>query len=457
MEIINNNNTNTEPSIPQDAPIVVALDIGTTKIAAIVGAKNKHGKIEILGYANLPSKGVFRGTVSNIKGAAESIGNCIKEVEKNYNVEIKEVVVGVASQNIKCQNLSTALTLHNPDEEITEESIQKMIADIRQISQNSEYKVISIIPQDFVVDNIYGITDPIGYSGKHIKGNFHVISVSDTVIKNINKSLAINNLKVQEFFLEPIASAAAVLTDDQKETGVCLIDIGGGTTDIAIYHNGIIRYSSVIPFGGNIITQDIKKVCGISEKDAELLKLEKGHAYAYQKLKEGIIKINKKRENTLDQTPQIKTINKYDLAQIIEARVREIVTKFVEKEIEKSGYKEKLAEGIMLTGGGSLLKNIADVFMEELGIETNIGIPTQHFVTSIQELKSPIYSTAIGLLILGFENLEKNEEKTSKPNEKNTNNPQPDPKNLNKERRKTFLSNIISSIKNIFDTPDNLD
>ncbi len=455
MEIINNNS---ESSIPQDAQIVVALDIGTTKIATIVGAKNKYGKIEILGYANIPSKGILRGTVSNIKDASESIGKSILQASNNSNVQIEEVVVGVASQSIKSFNQSTSLTLHNSEGEITENIIQQMIADIRQISQRAECKIISIMPQDFTIDNVHGIINPIGYSGRHIKGNFHVISVSDTVIKNIDKSVKANNLKIQEFFLEPIASAAAVLTEEQKETGVCLIDIGGGTTDIAIYHDGIIRYSAVIPFGGDVITKDIKEVCKLSEKEAEQLKQEKGHAYAYPELKKEILKIRKERKNTLEQIEQIKTINSYHLAEIIECRVKEIIG-FIEQEIEKSGYKEKLAEGIMLTGGGSLLKNISELFIRELGIDTNIGIPNQHIVTSIQELKSPIYSTAIGLLILGFENLNATENKEKANNNTESNKELSETtkiKELNSKRHKTFFSSFVSSIKNIFDTPDNL-
>lgn len=464
MEIINNksnNNTRENPTsnIPEDAPVVVALDIGTTKIAVIVGVKNKYDKIEILAYTNVPSKGVLTGAVANIKDATESIGKAIREVAGKCNVEIAEVVVGVAGQHIKTFNQSTSLTISG--EEVCENDIKKMLEDIRQISQKPGEKIISIIPQDFVIDNVHGITQPIGYSGKQIKGNFHVVSVTESIIKNINKCVQANHLNVQEFFLEPIASAAAVLTEEQKESGVCLIDIGGGTTDMAIYHGNIIRYSAVIAFGGNIITEDIKELCKITKNQAEKLKTEYGSALPYEELKEKNLKLIKTSENMLDKSEISKTINAYHLADIINARIEEMIM-CVDAHLEISDYKKKLSSGIILTGGGSLLKNIQNVFMANLGIDTGIGIPNQHISTSIQELKSPIYSTAIGLLILGFQNISE-KENDNKPSSNTANSHQNENKDidsvkkLNTTRKNNFLSGIISSIKSLFETPDNMD
>ncbi|RME14752.1 MAG: cell division protein FtsA [Bacteroidetes bacterium] len=449
---------NISSHISEDAPVVVALDIGTTKIAVIVGVKNKHDKIEVLAYANVPSKGVLTGAVANIKDATESIGKAIHEVASKYNVEIGEVVVGVAGQYIKTFNQSTSLTISG--DEVSESDIKKMLEDIKQISQKPGEKIISIIPQDFIIDNVHGITQPIGYSGKHIKGNFHVVSVTESIIKNITKCLQANSLSVQEFFLEPIASAAAVLTEEQKESGVCLIDIGGGTTDIAIYHGNIIRYSAVIPFGGDIITQDIKTVCKLTKQQAEKLKIEYGSAIPYEELDGINLKLIKTSENLLDKSDVFKTVNAKFLASVINYRVKEI-TEFIDKHLESSGYKETLSSGIILTGGGSLLKNIQNAFMAHLGIETSIGIPNQHISTSIQELKSPIYSTAIGLLVLGFQNLSEKETE----NQYTHNNTYPaknsddldNIKKLNTSRKSKFLSGIISSIKSLFETPDNID
>ncbi len=452
MDIINNTNKEkTETIIPEDAPIVVALDIGTTKIVTLVGIKNNNNKIEILAYANVPSKGILRGAVANIKDATESIGRSVKEAAAKCNVQIAEVVVGVAGQFIKSFNQSTSLTISAS--EVSENDIYKMIEDIKQISQKPGEKIISIIPQDFSIDDVIGIIDPpIGYSGKHIKGNFHVVSVSESIIQNISRCVEANKMSVQEFFLEPIASAAAVLTDEQKEAGACLIDIGGGTTDIAIYHENIIRHSAVIPIGGNIITKDIKEVCKITEKEAEKLKIDHGSAMPFDELKSKNLRLIKPGENFLGGSQQIKTINAYHLSEIINARAEEIV-KFIDLELDKSGYKEKLSTGIILTGGGSLLKNIQSVFMSHIGINTNIGIPNQHISTSIEELKTPVYSTAIGLLMLGFDNLsQKTNNESDQSKSEKTKHPTADGMDI---RKKKFLEEFFKGIKGIFFVPEN--
>lgn len=436
-----------------DSPVVVALDIGTTKIATMVGVKNKHGKIEILAYAKVPSKGVLRGAVANIKDATESIARSVKEAASKCPVEIAEVVVGVAGQYVRSENQSTSLTITH--DEVNEDDIKKMIEDIRQISNRAGEKIISVIPQDFIIDGVSDITNPIGYSGKHIKGNFHVVSVSESIIKNINKCVTANNLTVQEFFLESIASAASVLTEEQKESGVCLIDIGGGTTDMAIYYDNLIRYSAVIPAGGDILTDDIKQVCKLTEKQAERLKIEHGCAIPYDDLKTKLLKLKNPIDNFLDKTEQIKTINAYTLSEIINYRLREIIS-FVDYHLEASGYRDKIASGIVLTGGGSLLKKIQYAFMEMLGIDVGIGIPNQHIATSIEELKSPLYSTAVGLLILGFEDLSKSETNNHTPISKENQRPNNSPDqvaNLNTKRKNSFLD-FFKSIKEIFESPN---
>ena len=436
-----------------DSPVVVALDIGTTKIATMVGVKNKYGKIEILAYAKVPSKGVLRGAVANIKDATESIARSVKEAASKCPVEIAEVVVGVAGQYVRSQNQSTSLTITH--DEVNEDDIKKMIEDIRQISNKAGEKIISVIPQDFIIDGVSDITNPIGYSGKHIKGNFHVVSVSESIIKNINKCVTANHLTVQEFFLESIASAASVLTEEQKESGVCLIDIGGGTTDMAIYYDNLIRYSAVIPGGGDILTDDIKQVCKLTEKQAERLKIEHGCAIPYDDLKNKLLKLKNPIDNFLDKTEQTKTINAYTLSEIINYRLKEIIS-FVDYHLEASGYRDKIASGIVLTGGGSLLKKIQYAFMEMLGIDVGIGIPNQHIATSIEELKSPLYSTAIGLLILGFKDLSESETNnhTPIPKENQPKNNSPDQvTNLNTKRKNSFLD-FFKSIKEIFESPN---
>lgn len=250
---------------------------------------------------------------------------------------------------------------------------------------------------------------------------------------------------------------------------MCLVDIGGGTTDVAIYYDGIIRHSAVIPFGGNVITNDIKETCKISEKQAEELKIKEGHALPTDDLKNKTLKLVTPADNLLNKKEFVNSISAYLLAQIIQARVIEIA-EFVDHELEKSGYKDKLATGIILTGGGSLLKSIQHVFMATIGIETNIGIPNTHISTSIQELKSPVYSTAIGLLVLGFEAMkienDNNSEysntgtnitdfTSSSLSDTNTNNGQ-NKQLLKENKRKGIFQGLFSSIKQIFETPDNI-
>ncbi len=449
MEVINNTTNANQPN-ENDRPVIVALDIGTTKVATIVAVKNEYNKIEIKGYANIPSQGVMRGTVSNIFQATESIKKSVEEASKKTNAEIGEVVVGVASQNVKSFQQTTTKTRHT-DDEITEKDIEEMIKDIKTMCHRPDDQIIAVIPQEFTIDNEPGIQNPIGHNGRHIKGNFHVISVSTAVIKNINKCVENNQIKVLEFYLEPLASAAAVLTEEEKEAGVALIDIGGGTTDIAIYYDNIIRYTAVIPFGGNSITQDIKEVCKLPAKAAEKLKIEKGSAVAIDSLKTEILKINGFTNS------QPKTLNSHLLAMIIEARVREILSG-INDHLEKSGYKEKLSAGIVLTGGGSLLKNIQIAFLKELGMEARLGISQQHIATNIQELKSPIYSTAVGLLILGFNQFDGDLSKI--PNQKeesNTQEKRTSQQLLQEKRENKFMKKFASGIKSLFDSPGNLE
>lgn len=454
MEIINNKDDNKELQkeslINNNSPVVVALDIGTTKIVTLVGIQNQYGKIEILAEETVPSIGVMNGGVVNIQEASKRIAQCIKGAEKKCNGEIKEVVVGIAGQYVRTFNKDIQTTIK--EEEVTEKDIERMKKDVEQICQKAGEKIISIIPQDFVIDNVYGITNPIGYAGKQIKGNFHVVSVNEGIIKNILRCLSISNISVQEYFLEPIASARAVLTDEQKEAGVCLIDIGGGTTDLAIYYENIIRYSAVIPLGGNIITKDIKEVCKVTEKQAEDLKINYGYAMPTEDMKNKTFRIKTTMTNVLNGTDIPKIINAYQLCEVIKARIDEIIW-IIDGHLEQSGYKDKLSAGIMLTGGGSLLKSIHNEFMSNLGIITHVGIPNQHLSTSIEKLKSPIYSTSVGLLILGFETLNQSQNNI-KPEENTTNNENNDKKSNMDKKRRNIMKGIFNGIRDIFTDPE---
>lgn len=384
-----------------NTPIVVALDIGTTKICAIAGRKNQHGKLEILGMGRVESTGVLRGVVSNIEKTTNAIAEAIKETERRSNLEIGVVHVGIAGQHIKSLQHRGIYTRDSIHDEISQEDIDNLISDMFKLVLPPGDKIIHVIPQEYIVDGEQGILDPIGMSGVRLEANFHIITGQITAIKNIHKCIEKANLEMSSLMLEPIASAAAVLSKEELESGVALVDIGGGTTDLAIFQEGIIRHTAVIPFGGNVITKDIKEGCSILNNEAEKLKVKFGCAMASEVKENRIITIP-----GLKGRPH-KEISEANLANIIQARVEEIID-LIFWEIRRSGFDRRLIAGIVLTGGGALLRNICDLFEFRTGISTSLRLPTEHLAHGYdKEVASPIYSTAIGLLLKGIEDSEK--------------------------------------------------
>ena len=383
--------------------IVVALDIGTTKICAMAGAKDGLGKIEILGVGKVESAGVLRGVVSNIEKTVNAISEAIAEVEKQCNMEINVVNVGIAGQHIKSlqhRGLHTRQSAHN---EISREDIEQLIRDMYKLVLPPGDKIIHAIPQEYIIDNEPGIVDPIGMSGVRLEANFHIITGQTTAIRNIEKCVEKANLEMQGLTLEPIASSRAVLSTEEMEAGVALVDIGGGTTDLAIFHEGIIRHTAVIPFGGNVITKDIKEGCSVMQSQAEKLKLKFGCALASEVTENRVITIP-----GLKGRPP-KEISELTLARIIEARMEEIIDQ-VYWEIRRCGFEHKLSAGIVLTGGGALLRELASLVEARTGISSRVGVPTEHLAHGYDgQMTSPMYSTAIGLVIKGFDDLEQGE------------------------------------------------
>ncbi len=381
--------------------IVVALDIGTTKVCAVAGRKNEHGKLEILGVGKVESKGVLRGVVSNIEKTVKAISQAVEAAQRNAGYEVKDVYVGIAGQHIRSLQHRGILTRENENSEINHVDIEKLIGDMHKMVLPPGDKIIHIIPQEFIVDNERGILDPIGMSGVRLEANFHIITGQITASKNINRCIEKCGLGVADVTLEPIASAIAVLSDEEKEAGVALVDIGGGTTDIAIYHEGIIRHTAVIPFGGNVITKDIKEGCTVMQEQAEKLKLKFGGAQAEEIVGNRIIAI----PGLKGRDP--KEISEKNLALIIQARVEEILD-YVVWEIKRSGYERKLIGGIVITGGGALLENVDKLTEFHTGLNTRIGMPVEHLAHGYEErVCSPVFSTAIGLLLKGIESAEK--------------------------------------------------
>lgn len=389
----------------EPSEIIVGLDIGTTKIAAIVGRKDEFGKIQILGLGQTESIGVRRGVVSNIEQTVASIERAIRAAEISAGVNIATVSVGIAGQHIKSLQHHGGMIRSNIDEEITQEDIDNLTESMFKLAMNPGEEIIDVIPQEFTIDGEQYIKEPKGMSGISMEANFHIITGQTTAAKNIYKCVKKANLEVNELILEPMASAVAVLSDEEKEAGVVLVDIGGGTSDIAIFQDGIIRHTAVIPLGGDIITEDVKEGCTIIKRHAEELKIKFGSALASENKDEEIVSIPGLR----GRPP--KEISLKNLASIIQARMEEII-EHIYFEVKNSGYEKKLIAGIVLTGGGAQLRHIAQLTEFMTGMDTRIGYPNEHLGPDVpDDIASPMYATGVGLVMIGLERAEKERSK----------------------------------------------
>ena len=386
--------------INKTSELVVGLDLGTTKIAAIVGRKNEFGKIEILGVGKSESLGINRGVVVNIEQTVSSIKAAITIAADKAGVDIGEVIVGIAGQHIKSMQHRGMITRKSLDDEVNQKDIDDLIDNMHRLVMSPGEEIIHVIPQEYIIDKESGIKNPIGHAGIRLEGNFHIITGQVAAVKNIFKCVDRAGYKTVDLHLEPLASADAVLSDEEKEAGVILVDIGGGTTDVAIFHDSIIRHTAVIPFGGNIITEDLKEGCGIIRTQAEQLKVKFGSALAQENQENEIISIPGLRGR------KHKEISVNFLARIIQARMQEIL-EFVLFEIKSSGLEKKLSAGIVITGGGSLLKHLSSLVMLETGMDCRIGTPNEHLAGNDDELKNPSYATAVGLVMKGIEKYER--------------------------------------------------
>ncbi|MDG1759110.1 MAG: cell division protein FtsA [Flavobacteriaceae bacterium] len=374
----------------------VGLDIGTTKIVAIIGKENEYGKIEILGIGKSKSLGVHRGVVNNITQTIESIQQAVQQAETDSGLKIDTVSVGIDGQHIRSLQHSDYITRANSEEVIGYEDVDNLCNQVYKLVMLPGEEIIHVLPQEFKVDGQAEIKEPIGMYGGRLEANFHVVVGQVSSIKNIVRCIKSAGLNLGEISLEPLASANAVLSQEEKEAGVALIDIGGGTTDLAIFKDGIIRHTAVIPFGGNVITEDIKEGCSIIEKQAELLKIKFGSAWPGENKDNEIVSIPGLRGR------DPKEITLKNLSKIIHARVVEIIEQ-VYVEIKNYGHEEqkkKLIGGIVLTGGGSQLKHLKQLVEYITGMDTRIGYPNEHLAgDSEEEIASPLYATGVGLLM----------------------------------------------------------
>jgi cell division protein FtsA len=385
-----------------EAPIIVGLDIGTTKIAAIAGRKNEHGKLEILGFGRANSNGVQHGQVLNIdltiKAINQALTNCYTS---NPDLEIKEVYVGIAGHHIKSLQTRGDIVRQDAEIEIQKVEIDLLIENQRKTFIPAGDSIIDVIPQDFHVDNIPCIGSPVGYNGVKVGANFHIITGDKNAIRNINRAVTKSGLITKDLVLQPLASAGAVMSDVDFEAGVVILDIGGGTSDIAIFHDGILKHTAVIPFGGENITSDIKQGLGVLKTQAEAMKVQFGSALA-----------NEANANAYITIPGLKgmpakEISVKNLSQIIQARMSEILD-FVVYHLKQVGLDNKaLNGGVILTGGGSQLKHLVQLTEYATGLNARIGLPTEHLAPNhIDELKKPMYSTCLGLILKGYDDYE---------------------------------------------------
>ncbi len=384
----------------EENDIAVGLDIGTTKIVAMIGRKNEYGKVEIIGIGKSKSMGVHRGVVNNITQTIQSIQLAIQEAESDSGLKIKDVVVGIAGQHIRSLQHSDYITRPNPDEVIDADDIHTLCNQVHKLVMLPGEEIIDVLPQEFKVDGQAEIKEPIGMYGGRLEANFHVVVGQVSSIRNIGRCVKSAGLELSAVTLEPLASANAVLSQEEKEAGVALIDIGGGTTDLAIFKDGIIRHTAVIPFGGNVITEDIKEGCSIIEKQAELLKIKFGSAWPGENKENEIVSIPGLRGR------EPKEITLKNLSKVIHARVVEIIEQ-VFLEIKNYGHEEqkkKLIAGMVITGGGAQLKHLKQLAEYITGMDTRIGYPNEHLAgNSDTETTSPLYATAVGLVLNSLE------------------------------------------------------
>ncbi|MFK8055703.1 MAG: cell division protein FtsA [Saprospiraceae bacterium] len=376
---------------------MVALDIGTTKVCAIVGRRNDLQQVEILGFGRVAGDGVQRGVVTNIDKTVKAIQEAVQKAERQIGQSIDRVSVGIAGQHIASRQNHGMITREDDIAEITQLDIDELITSMRKLPLKPGEEILHIIPQDFAVDDEWGITEPIGMCGTRLGANFHIITCQKLASKNIMRCVEKANLKVTGLTLEPIASSASVLTEADRREGVVLVDIGGGTTDITIFADGVISHTCVLPFGGDVITSDVRQVFQITPADAEDLKTKFGNALASEAATNRYIRIANRRGQ------QHTEISEGHLAEVIEVRMEEIL-RYIDFQISLSNVRDRLQGGIVLTGGGSLLKNIDKLTEFFTGIPTRIGLPVEHLAQGYDsELSSPIFATSIGLLIGGID------------------------------------------------------
>ncbi len=435
--------------------IVVSVDIGTTKIVCLVAQETEQGKINILGIgqADTPENGVLRGAIANVPKTAEAIRKAVDIAQKQANITIQKVFVGIAGQHIQAEQRQTTKARTNPEKDISQQDIDILMEEVSRLAKKPEEEVLHIIPQEYMIDVDMDIKDPIGMCGTKITGNYLVVSGSSTSIRNLERCVEVAGLENVGTVLEPIASAHCALTKEEKEAGMLLIDMGGGTTNLAVYYDGILRDVFVVPFGGEIITNDIKKHFKIINTQAELIKTSFGSALEPRKEEDIILPgIN-------EESPE-KHVSKKELSQVIQARLEEIVDMIFTRLVANGN--DRLIVGVSLTGGGSLLQLVGTFIHQRYELNVRMVKASQYAFLeekSKEKVDSPIYSTALGLALEAIRHSKKNPALFQvipeiEPEPEIKVNPEPEPKNIEetpKAPKKNIVKNLFGSIINFLD------
>ena len=398
---------------------IVGLDIGTTKIACFIGEQAANGKIRIAGIGKTESVGVEHGVVRNVRSAADSIRKAVADASEMAKYDVEEVYVGIAGQHIKSQANQGSIMIPESHRLIEQADVDQLIENQYRVLLAPGEEIIHVFPQSYIVDNepLGPDIPPVGVAGKCLAANFHIVTGNIVNLRNIRDAVQAAGLRVKDVVLEPIASAYAVLDDGDKNAGVALVDIGGGTTDIAIFHEGIIRHTSVLPLAGKVITNDIRESCKILQHQAESLKVRFGSCMPTSVNQDDIISIPGIR-NQAPREISVKT-----LAGIIKSRMQ-LILEQVGYEIQLSGFERQLIAGVVLTGGGANLKNIREFSEFITGIDSRIGTPDEHIdkenSIDFEDLRHPMYATGVGLVIYGLleeKNIQQQERSRTKESE----------------------------------------
>lgn len=371
--------------------IVAGVDLGTTKVCAIIGEIRDNNIIDILGFGRADSEGLTRGIVTNLTKTAESVKEAMDIAINRAGIMVENVNVGVAGEHIKNVKHKNYVTVNNSDREITEDDLKRLELDVRSIKKESDKQILHIIPEEYFVDEQFGVKNPVGMTGSKLEAVNNVIFAQMSYIDNIKRSIERAGYSVLNYILQPLASSFSVLEDSEKDLGVLLIDIGGGTTDIAIFENNSLKYSKVFGIGGRMVTNDIRETLGIVISEAEKIKLDYGYATASAIIRDDVLQLQGvgAKRNT--------QVHVSLLTQIISARMRELF-QFIDMELKNLGFKNRLKAGVVLTGGGSLLKGCTDLAEEVFGIPARIGVPLNLGAGLTREIETPEFATVTGLI-----------------------------------------------------------